>query len=336
MRNILVISVNWLGDVIFSTPVYKALKDNYPGAKITVLAVPRVKDVLLMCPFVDDVIVYDEDGEDRPLWNKLLTVLRLRRRHFDAVFILRSSLSRTFLTMLAGIPRRVGLRSRKGIDFLTHALSDAGLDDLHRTDTYLKILEGYGLKISDRSTRLQVDPSFLSWAERFLEGWGVGRGEPFAVLNTGGNWGLKQWPLENFAELARRITSMMGMKVLLPGAIKDAERVERIARLSGPKTIAVAGGTSLGELAAIFQRAKFLVSADSGPLHLANAVGTDVVGLFGPTRPEITGPRGPGRVFILQKDAGCNHAPCYYLECLDNKCMKGITVDDVLQIIQKL
>jgi ADP-heptose:LPS heptosyltransferase len=128
----------------------------------------------------------------------------------------------------------------------------------------------------------------------------------------------------------------LGFTVVLSGGPSDVLRVRSIAEDSGVGPVVLAGETDIKELAALFKRAHMVVSADSGPLHLANAVGANVLALFGPTRPEITGPRGQGRIKVLMHDVGCNRAPCYYLECPDNRCMKTLTVDDVFQTFKIL
>ena len=100
--------------------------------------------------------------------------------------------------------------------------------------------------------------------------------------------------------------------------------------------VTLAGKTDLRQLAAVLKRADLVVSADSGPLHIADAVGTETIALFGPTRPEVTGPRGQGRAHILQKDTLCNRAPCYNSRCPDNMCMHSIRVNEVIQTIAKI
>ena len=211
-----------------------------------------------------------------------------------------------------------------------------GNDGLHRADIYLRLLEAEGLKIASRVPCLVVSDEQRSRSASFLKARGLKPGESYAVLNTGGNWDLKQWPRERFAELAGRITREMGIRIVLPGAAKDRERVEMIAQRSGVFPLVIAGSTDLMELAAVMAGAEFVVSGDSGPLHLAAAVGSNVVGIFGPTRPEITGPRGIGRIAVIQKDVRCNRAPCYYLECPDNRCMKSVSVEDVHEEIWKI
>ena len=336
MKKILVMSVNWLGDVVFSTPVYRALKAAYPDARLCVLAVPRVKEVLELCPDVDEVIVYDEDGKAKGILGKIGAGLALRGMKFDAVFILRRSLSRTFVAWLAGIPVRVGFFHRPWQVLLTHGVDDKGCDRIHRGDVYLRVIEFFGVKVRDRSSCLQVGRDVCERLATKLRVKGLTGNERIVVLNTGGNWDLKQWPKERFAALAGRLTRELGFTVVLSGSASDLSRVRSIAKDSGVDPVVLAGETDIKELAALFKRAHMVVSADSGPLHLASAVGANVLALFGPTRPEITGPRGQGRIKALECDVGCNRAPCYYLECPDNRCMKAIMVDDVFQTFKVL
>src|SRR3989338_11661837 len=108
MKRILVVNVNWVGDVIFSSPVFKALKKAYPDARISCLAVPRVKGILESIPYVDDIIEYDEKGKHRTPLGKLGLILRLRLRHFDGAFLLHRSLTRALFVFFAGISVRVG------------------------------------------------------------------------------------------------------------------------------------------------------------------------------------------------------------------------------------
>jgi heptosyltransferase-2/heptosyltransferase-3 len=164
---------------------------------------------------------------------------------------------------------------------------------------------------------------------------GIKPGDRLIMINTGGNWDLKQWPETLFVTLVREIHRRGLGRAVLPGAGKDVERVKRIAVSSGVDPVVAAGETSIASLAGLMAHCSVMVTADTGPLHVAAALGLRTVALFGPTRPEVTGPRGQVKSIVIQKDAGCNRAPCYNLECPDNKCMKTITVEDVLSAIGK-
>lgn len=334
IKNILVVNVNWLGDAIFSTPVFKALKKSYPQARVSCLAVGRVKDVLEQCPFVDEVIVYEEKGRHWSPFGKFQMIMNLRRKKFDVVFLLHRSMTRALLVFLAGIPHRVGYDTKKQSRFLTHKISLKD-EQLHRSDEYLKIIEDYGVGVDDRVCELKVEPGILADIERKLLKFGITAKDYLIIVNPGGNWDLKRWPVRNFSELTKRLVKENHAKVLISGGQADLALAKQIAEESQVDPCVWTGQTTLNELLALFKRADVVVSNDSGPSHVAASVGTNVVALFGPTRPEITAPRGSGRVVVLHKEIGCNQAPCYHLTCPQNDCMRAITVDDVLQAIEK-
>ena len=325
MKNILVVNVNWIGDAIFSTPVFKALKANFPGARVSCLCVPRIREVLMHCPDVDEIIVYDEKGQHGTPWGLVGLISQLRGQRFDAAFLLHRSFTRALMVYLAGIPQRIGYSKTPGL--LTHPVAFPG-DDVHRSDSYLKVIEAYGLRVDDRCCELTVGDD--AWPR------GLANNAPYFVFNTGGNWDLKQWPEVNWIDLARRLGSA-GVQVVFSGSGKDKERCDRIIKASGVAAINLAGTTTLAEALALFKNAKAVVSCDTGPLHLADSVGARVVAVFGPTRPDITGPRGKrGKAIVLFKDVGCNKAPCYHLSCAKNVCMHSVTVDDVWQALEPI
>jgi lipopolysaccharide heptosyltransferase II len=333
VNNILVVNVNWLGDAVFSTPVFKALKKAHPQARISCLAVPRVKDVLQYCPFIDEIIVYDEKGKHWYPWEKLKLILELRRQKFDAVLLLHRSATRALLTYLAGIPVRVGYGIKKSSLFLTHRVSPDG--NIHRLDEYGKLVGELGIAPED-TYELDIPAGESKNMEELLARHGIDAKDYLVVVNAGGNWDLKRWPYERFSQLIARLVRNFRVKVVIPGADKDIDLAQSIARLSGVDPVVLAGSTGLKALMALFKRADCVISNDTGPLHLAASLGTDVIALFGPTRPEITGPRGRGRSFVLHKEIGCNKAPCYHLSCSFNECLHAITVDDVCEAFQTI
>src|SRR3989338_686673 len=337
MQNILVVNVNWLGDVIFSSPVFKAIKENYPQAHVACLAVPRVKEVLESIPGIDEIIIYDEKGAHRTPWAKWKLITELRLRQFDIAFLLRGSLTRALLVFLAKIPKRVGYPTKGRAWFLTHQVKELP-NEVHRCDYYLNVIEDF-IKVKDRSCVLEVSAEAQEEVNQFFRARELDPNEPFLIINVGGNWDLKRWAKKNFKQFGKPPwEDHPNLRIVLPGGAQDSQLAEFVA---GPaqrelRPVILTGETNLKELIALMKKAKLVVSADSGPLHIANAVGTPTVGLFGPTRPEITGPRGKGRTTLLHKEIGCNQAPCYYLECPDNMCMKAITVDEVVGVIKQI
>ncbi len=333
MNNILIVNINWLGDAVFSIPFFKALKKTYPQARLTCLCVPRVKDVLQYCPYVDKIIIYDERGKHRFPWRKWKLIRYLRKERFDAAFLLHRSMTRSLMVYLAGIPLRIGYGKFKGL--LTHPVAMKA-EDCHRCDYYLKVLEDYGIKVEDRLCELRLKLEDMEAVDAKLSKAGIGQAEKFVVLNTGGNWDLKRWSADSFTRLAKRMDQEFGFKVVFSGSAKDKEYCRQIAAAALARSVVLAGETTLGESLALYRRAQVVISADTGPLHLAHSVGATVIGIFGPTRPEITGPRGVGRCQIIFKDVGCNKAPCYHLSCTNNVCMQSVTVDDVVAAFKKI
>ncbi len=320
MKNVLVVNVNWLGDAVFSLPVFAGIRSAHPGARITCLCVSRVAEVLRYCSDIDEIIVLDEKGVHFWPWQKAALIGYLRTKRFDTAFVLHASLSRALIVWLAGIKSRIGFSKWP---WLMSCHVDNSSEGAHRMDHYLKVVEAAGIVARSRSYRLNAPK-----AEPPVPG-------EYVVLNVGGNWDLKQWPPACWAELARHLSALR-VKLVFTGSDKDKDVVSSIVEKSGAAALNLCGQTTLGQSLSIYAHSQAVISADSGPLHLANSVGANVIALFGPTRQEITGPRGYGQKCILFHECGCNKAPCYHLGCADNVCMKGISVNEVLQAYQRL
>jgi len=327
----LVVTPNWFGDCLFATPVFRALRRHHPEAYLAVLTVPRCREVLDGNPYVDEAILYDEDGRDRGLIGKLALIASLRRHRFDAVVILRRSLSRTLLLTLAGIPRRIGYAAARNRWLLTLRVPEPR-GPIHRADYYLGLLEALRLPVDRSGCDFVVHEADRAVIASLLAEQPGSNHQPLVVLNPGGNWEHKRWPAEAYAALGGRLMCDCGAAIALTGAPSDAELVQSIAaRLPRPALIA-AGRTTLRQAGALCQRADLIISNDSGPLHVAAAVGANVVGLFGPTTPALTGPPLGPRVRLLAGSIGCP-VPCYRLWCPVNLCMRQVTPDEVVEAV---
>jgi len=334
MKNILIVNVNWLGDVIFSSPIFTVLKKQYPEAKISCLAVPRVKSILDRIPGVDEVIVYDEEKEHWTPLGKLRLIWQLRKRKFDVAFILHGSYTRALLVFLAGIPKRIGYATKNRGSLLTNIVSNKK-KKIHRSDYYMSIVEAAGIQMGNSQTVVSAIYSDIESARSLLKINGVGPDEPYILVHPGGNWNLKRWPVASWAKLIDCLLEE-NRRVIITGASSDEDFAFKLMGEVKHNPINLVGKTQLYQLLGLMKNASVVVSADSGPLHLANSVGSAVVGLFGPTDIEITGPRGGGEQINLRYDVGCNRSACYFLECPDNICMQSITVKDVCKAIQKI
>ncbi|HNV23926.1 MAG TPA: lipopolysaccharide heptosyltransferase II [Candidatus Omnitrophota bacterium] len=333
MIKILVVNVNWVGDVVFSSPVFRSIKEHYPHCHITCLAPQRVRGVLESIPDIDAIIGYDDRTTHRSLVSKIKVWVQLFRSRFHLAFLLHGSLSRALLVFLAGIPFRVGYPTKKR-GFLLTCRVPLPEETLHRSDYYLRIIEFFGIRVRDRLTYLQVAPDARKKMSRMLEEYGMDQAHPRILVHVGANWNLKRWPLESFTRLIDQLINNLKAKVIIPGTKEDLPLIDMICAPLKNKPWILAGKTDLKELIALISLSDLLITSDSGPLHLASSVGVKTIALFGPTRPEITGPRGKGRSYILQHDVGCNKDACYDLTCPNNICMQRITVKEVLDAMR--
>ncbi|MEE8360218.1 MAG: glycosyltransferase family 9 protein, partial [Candidatus Omnitrophota bacterium] len=167
--------------------------------------------------------------------------------------------------------------------------------------------------------------------EDFLKKRGISSDDTLIVLNPGGNWPPKRWPKESFAEVADRLSSELNAKVVITGAPSDMGLAHDIMALTKTRLVSAAGKTTLKSLGAVMERADLVISSDSGPMHLALGVKSKVIALFGPTSDTITGPYGRQKgFFVIKKDIDCA-VPCYDFTCNDHRCMKAITVNEVVE-----
>lgn len=334
--NILIIEVNWLGDVLFSTPAIKALRKKFPDSRISCLIVPRVKEVLENNPYIDELIINDEEGLHRGFLGRLKLIEALKSKNFDLAVFFHRSFSRALIAYLAGIPRRLGYATWKRRFLLTDAIPTPKKDSLHRVDHYLNIVKPLGCSTDDRQYEFFLSREDEKFAEDFWNKEGLKKGDWVVCLNSGGNWGPKRWPKENFASLADRLIREYQAKIIFSGSKDDILLIKEITLMMEQKEFSVSAGyTNIKQAGAIFKKAGLTVSGDSGPLHIAAGVGANILALFGPTSPEITGPIGSGRIVVMHKPLKCR-VPCYDAACNDNRCMREIKVEDVLAEVKKL
>jgi heptosyltransferase-2 len=332
---ILIFNVNWLGDVLFSTAVIRNIRYNFPDSYIACAIPERCRAVLEGNPHLNEIIIFDERGRHRGFVPKLRFISFLRSKEFDVAFLMRRSFTRALLCYLANIPERIGYYTAKRAWLLTKKIIPPDINSMHRIDYYLSLIEQAGLIVKDRFTEFFVKKEHEQDINDFFAAHGILQDNKIAAVNPGGNWKLKRWAPDNFSKLCDKLIEEFNFKVVLTGDEKDRALVEDIMRQMKYKAIGCAGEFNLKQTAALLQKVNVFISCDSGPLHIANAMGTPkIIAIFGPTSVRITGPYPPSeRVIILQKDTGCK-IPCYKLNCPDNRCMKEIKVQDVIAALR--
>jgi len=328
-RKILVWEVNWIGDVLFTTPFLRALRNRFPESYIACIAAPRCQGILEANPNINEVIVYDEKNLNKAFTDKISLIIKLRKEKFDVVFLLHRSLTKAIICFFAGIRQRIGYSYKKRNFLLTQKARNYSID-VHKIDYFLGLAKKIGADVKNTALEFYTKPEDEHYIDQFLLNNKILPSDKIVILNPGGNWDPKRWPAENYAKLTEELIKKMGVKIIVTGAEKDLDLYLKIQENIKEPIISVTGRTTIRQLGALFKRAALVISGDSGPMHVALAVRAKVIAIFGPTSPALTGPYGPGRYKILQKDVGCI-VPCYNQECKSLRCMKAVEVEDVLR-----
>jgi heptosyltransferase-2 len=350
-RRILIIKLISVGDVLFTTPAVRALRLGFPRAHLTYLVGSWSRDVIENNPNLDEIIVYDapRHSQDRGrAWLSTLGCLRqLRRKRFDMAVVFHRTSFAGLLALLAGVPNRVGFDYHGQGRFLTQRVAyEVGK---HEVDRYLDVVRCLGLSPAGLWTEMQVGKKEQDEASQLLRANGLKPDEIiFAVLPGGGkNPGTfmptKRWPADRFARLIDEMARRFQVKVLLVGGPGDEEVVGSVISQMESRAVNLVGKTTFKQLAAVLQRCRLFIGGDSGPLHIAAAVGTPTVGIFGPSDPRLVAPRGEKHLAVWKK-VSCS--PCYwpdtvaaghdFSECGEGsrECMSAIQVEDVLSAIR--
>lgn len=326
---ILIFELNWMGDILFSFPFIRAIRRFYADAHIACAVVPRYKDMLTGNPWVDTVHVLSDNSGLLSFPEKWTFIKTIKKEKYDVCFMLKPSRTKTIMAALAGISRRVGFAGKKAP--LTEKV-EAPRACLHRADQIFTLATTEGITVSDGDYEYFVGKEDEEKALSLLREVGSGLRKTVAI-NPGGNWDAKRWPAEKFVRLAKMILEHFGdVEIIITGSEKDAVLARTMsADVADRRCYALAGRTKLNELAALFKMCVLVISADSGPLHLASAAGSATLGLFGPTSCKITGPRGKGKNVVISADVNCE-TPCYVENCeKDHECMKAISVEEVFK-----
>ena len=356
-RRILVRGVNWLGDAVMTTPALRRLREKFPGAHITLLCADKICPLFEPHPAVNETIAFAK-GE-----GIFAIAKKLRAKKFDLALVLPNSPRSALEVFLAGIPQRIGharpwrnffltqavasragaVKMRKRTASEIHELVAADVNrriqpitsSAHQIHEYLHLAAALGASPEPLAPQLVVTTEEVAAVK---SKFGLDKiSQPIFGLNPGAEYGpAKRWPVEKFIAAAKKIQSQTNCCWLIFGGNNDATAAAQIQSAIGNRqsAINVAGQTNLRELMALLASCRVLLSNDTGPTHVAAALGTPVVVPFGSTSPELTAPGLPGDVrhHLLKSDAVC--APCFLRECpIDFRCMNGITVDRVVEAV---
>jgi len=332
-KRILVIRLDRIGDVVLSTPVFQALRRQFPHAFIAAMVRPACRDVVEGHPALNEVILYEKEGRHRRLTETIRFARRLRRTAFDTALILHPTNRSHWIPWLAGIPVRIGY-DRKSAWLLTHRIPHRKHEGARHEAAYtLEMLRVFGISPPPPEPLIRVHPQAERQVDALLADAAIQPADRLVAVHPSASCVSKRWLPERFAEVADRLIEERGVRVCLVAGEDDARYALRVAQAMRRPVVNLAGRLSLGELAALLGRCRLLISNDSGPVHVAAAVGTTVVDLFGRNQrglsPSRWGPIGQGHV-ILHKEVGC--VTCLAHRCdIGFLCLTSLSVEEVYQ-----
>lgn len=333
VSSILVIRLYFIGDVLLSTPVLEALGRRFPEASLAVVVKRRALDILRGNPFVDEVIVYDAVPRyHSPVWT-LRLARELRSRRFSVSVDLTGDRRSSWMVLAADPAFRVGV-NRVGMGYLLDRRTPYRAEG-HVVDHLLSTVEPLGAHSPDPSPRMYLSEEERSAAAALLTEVFDGGARPTVALGPGANRPGRRWPAERFGAVAAWMMERFGVGSLVLGSAADAELAATVARTSGGAAVSLAGRTDIRLAAAVAEASSLFVGNDSGPMHIAAAVGTPVVGLFGPSNPERFSPRGaPSRV--LYRGLPCSPCDQRGFPSGNDGCMRRIALEDVQEAVVSL
>ncbi len=333
-QRILVTRTDRLGDLVLSTPVFEALRQKFPQAHLAGLTFLENRAVVEGNPYLDEVIVYDKEGSEHSWLGNLFFARRLARKNFDAVIHLHPTHRMHWVGWLAKIPVRIGY-AKKNAWALTHSIADRKSEGTrHEAEYNFDLLKFLGVELPKTLTLQfplkEKDHRSLSL---LLKNLGMNLEKPYVILNPSASCPSKIWPAARFARLADRIQTERKMQVALIGGPKERFISRRVKKEASLPLFDLSGKLSLGMLGWFLKEARILISNDSGPVHVARAVGTPVVSIFG-RKLEGLGPRRWGPLGeegkVIHKEVGC--PVCLAHQCQINfLCLDVVSVEEVLR-----
>lgn len=336
-----------IGDVLFTTPLVRALKEK--GHSIYYWCNERVVDILKYNEALEDIFALSR-GDFKRIFNTSAVgavkravglIRRLRRERFDMALDFSLDYRYSLLLRILAVKRIIGFDYRKRGRFLTDKIKIGGFDDEHMVERYLKLLKFIDKEITPRrKMELFVGHSEEEWADDFLRRNGIGASGVLIGIAPGGgtSWGesafRKHWPKEKFAHISIELAAEKRYRIMLFGSEEERDISDFIARSMKNDAVNLCGKTTLGQFAAVLRRCKLLIANDGGPLHMASALGVKTVSIFGPVDEKVYGPYPPsGEDITIKADVECR--PCYknfrYPFCDNRICLDSIEPSAVLE-----
>jgi len=336
-KNLLIRGVNWIGDSVMTLPALRALRKAMPEARISLLVKPWVSPLFEKDPNIDEMIIYGD--EYKGIIGKIKLSRMLKNKELCGTILFQNAFDAALITSLAGIKVRAGYnRDGRGHLLTTAVPVPENMEKVHQINYYLNLIKKLGINATYSDPYIYLTLDERLYARKFLQNMK----RPILGINPGATYGsAKRWFPERFAETANWFIQDTNGSVVIFGGKSEIDIADEIYKKMYPEfrdsgsVTSFAGKTSLRELISLISECDVFVTNDSGPLHIAYAVRTPLVAIFGSTDPQLTGPVGESNV-VITPDLSCS--PCFERTCKNNnmRCMYAITSDDVYYGIKKI
>jgi heptosyltransferase III len=327
IRKILVIKLRAIGDVVLSTVVLKNLRQAFPKAVLDFLTEHPSKEVIYGNPNIDTVFGFNIKEE-----SGLSLIRKIRRQRYDLVIDLFGNPRSAIVAYCSGAQHRVGYRFGWRKHCYTIVVEPRG-GEVHNIEFNLDALRAINVPVTDRSPFFPCSDEAKRFAEDFFRKEHL-EGKFVVALNPGGGWYTKRWRAKSYAALGKRLQAEYNASIIITWGPGEEKLAEEIRSLMNGEAL-LTPNTTLKELGAILGQCSLMVTNDSGPMHIAAAMGTPIVAIYGPTHPELQGPVTDKAEIVKNKELTC--LGCNLTECpIENPCMEELAVDVVFQSAKKL
>lgn len=334
MKNILIVRTDRIGDVVLTTPAIKALREGYPEARISILVNPLTRDLVKGNPYLDEILIDDREHQNKGL-GFLKLVKSLHQKKFDLAIIFHTKKRTNILCFLAGIPYRVGYKNNKFGFLLTDPIEDRRhWGEKHEAQYCLDVLKHLGIKADTLEFFVPIQKEAVPWLKNFEQTHCLEASDRLITIHPGASDPTKCWPEACFAEMIDSLTKRHAVKIILIGAAKIAEISKKILSLTSSPIIDLTGKTTVAQMVVLLKRSCLLVSNDSGPVHVASAVGCPVVSIFTRNQPGINPERWKplgAKAIVVSVPPSKGIPPA--VGTVDLKCSELISVQQVLEAV---
>ena len=334
-KNIIVRMPNWVGDLVMATPILTDVRRMYPAARITAMCRSPYGDLLKEDPEIDEIFCFSKASSFGRRCDTRNVIEKLRKGKYDLGLLLTHSFSSAWWFWQGKVKNRIGYTGNgRGILLSKSVRVPVKIHKQHLVITYKMLLGSLGLSVSKTPPRLFLSQKEVEAAKTLLEQHGVTEKSLVVGINPGATYGsAKCWLPERFREVTEKLLEEDDLYIIFFGDQATASLVKEICQGLPPRVVNLAGLTSMRELASLISVSDVLLTNDSGPMHIADALQTPVVALFGSTNEIVTGPYRQGA--MIHKHVECS--PCYQRKCpIDFRCMMRIESEEVLDELGKV